>query len=938
MLNIFKKIALILTFLICANIKAQELPPIENFSPLNYSGGNQNWAISQSDENYIYIANNSGLLEFNGEKWNLYPSPNNTILRSVNVVKNRVYTGCYMEFGFWEKNEFGVLDYTSLSNTLKEDLIEDEQFWKILELDKWILFQSLNRIYIYNTLDKSFKIINSKTPITKAFNIEGIIYFQKINDGVYKVENGEVLPISTNEIFKNNIVVNIFKVKAKLLLQTQQKGFYFIDEDGETKWNIEFNKILEASSVYSSIKLEDDSFILGTISNGIYHIDSQGNLINQINQEVGLNNNTVLSIFQDEDQNIWLGLDNGISVVNFSSPFKVFNDVKGKLGSVYTSVIFNDYLYLGTNQGLFYKKLNSNTTFNFIKGTNGQVWSLAIYDNTLFCGHDIGTYIIKNNQAKLISDVQGTWDIKPIPTQENLLIQGNYNGLNILEKVNDSWRFKNKITGFDISSKFFEFSETHQLFVSHEYKGVFKLEIDKKFEKVVEINEETSVTKGLKSGLVSYDNNLYYSSEKGVFKYSKDKHFFELDSLLTNQFFKNDSYYSGKLIANSQTNTLWGFLDKSIVYFSPGILNNTLKINRIPLPESKRRDIAGYESLAHLKDQSYLIGTARGYIILNLDKLINKDYEVKITSITKASINLNESKVKLLNDNHSFKFKNNNLSFNFSVPEYEKFTEINYQYKLVGLYNDWSKWSTNSEATFKNLPYGDYTFKVNARVGNKLSKNTANYSFTIERPWFISNLMLVFYSFLFILMVFLIHNLYKRYYTKQKRKLIEKKQQEFTLSQLENDKVIMKLRNEKLRNEVEGKTREISASAMNIIKKNELLSTIKNELSKKDSTDNVKRVLKIINQNLNNNDDWEAFQEAFNNADSDFLKKTKSLHPTLTPNDLRLCAYLRLNLSSKEIAPLLNISVRSVEIKRYRLRKKINLEHEKSLVEYILEL
>jgi len=938
MLNIFKKIALILTFLICANIKAQELPPIENFSPLNYSGGNQNWAISQSDENYIYIANNSGLLEFNGEKWNLYPSPNNTILRSVNVVKNRVYTGCYMEFGFWEKNEFGVLDYTSLSNTLKEDLIEDEQFWKILELDKWILFQSLNRIYIYNTLDKSFKIINSKTPITKAFNIEGIIYFQKINDGVYKVENGEVLPISTNEIFKNNIVVNIFKVKAKLLLQTQQKGFYFIDEDGETKWNIEFNKILEASSVYSSIKLEDDSFILGTISNGIYHIDSQGNLINQINQEVGLNNNTVLSIFQDEDQNIWLGLDNGISVVNFSSPFKVFNDVKGKLGSVYTSVIFNDYLYLGTNQGLFYKKLNSNTTFNFIKGTNGQVWSLAIYDNTLFCGHDIGTYIIKNNQAKLISDVQGTWDIKPIPTQENLLIQGNYNGLNILEKVNDSWRFKNKITGFDISSKFFEFSETHQLFVSHEYKGVFKLVIDKKFEKVVEINEETSVTKGLKSGLVSYDNNLYYSSEKGVFKYSKDKHFFELDSLLTNQFFKNDSYYSGKLIANSQTNTLWGFLDKSIVYFSPGILNNTLKINRIPLPESKRRDIAGYESLAHLKDQSYLIGTARGYIILNLDKLINKDYEVKITSITKASINLNESKVKLLNDNHSFKFKNNNLSFNFSVPEYEKFTEINYQYKLVGLYNDWSKWSTNSEATFKNLPYGDYTFKVNARVGNKLSKNTANYSFTIERPWFISNLMLVFYSFLFILMVFLIHNLYKRYYTKQKRKLIEKKQQEFTLSQLENDKVIMKLRNEKLRNEVEGKTREISASAMNIIKKNELLSTIKNELSKKDSTDNVKRVLKIINQNLNNNDDWEAFQEAFNNADSDFLKKTKSLHPTLTPNDLRLCAYLRLNLSSKEIAPLLNISVRSVEIKRYRLRKKINLEHEKSLVEYILEL
>ena len=80
------------------------------------------------------------------------------------------------------------------------------------------------------------------------------------------------------------------------------------------------------------------------------------------------------------------------------------------------------------------------------------------------------------------------------------------------------------------------------------------------------------------------------------------------------------------------------------------------------------------------------------------------------------------------------------------------------------------------------------------------------------------------------------------------------------------------------------------------------------------------------------------FREAFNNVDRGFIKKLKSLHPNLTPKDLRLCAYLRLNLVSKEIAPLLNISARSVEIKRYRLRKKMNLPHEKSLVEYILEI
>ena len=93
-----------------------------------------------------------------------------------------------------------------------------------------------------------------------------------------------------------------------------------------------------------------------------------------------------------------------------------------------------------------------------------------------------------------------------------------------------------------------------------------------------------------------------------------------------------------------------------------------------------------------------------------------------------------------------------------------------------------------------------------------------------------------------------------------------------------------------------------------------------------------------IDQNINNDDDWNFFEEAFNNADQDFLKKIKDIHLSLTPNDLRLCAYLRLNLSSKEIASLLNISPKSVEIKRYRLRKRMNLEHGTNLISYILSV
>lgn len=924
-------------FLISIFIEAQELPPIENYSPKVYGAENQNWAISQSSEKYIYVANNSGLLEFNGADWKLYPSPNSTILRSVNVIGNRIYTGSYMEFGYWIKNDFGNLVYTSLSKKLKEPLIEEE-FWNIIKFDNWVLFQSLHRIYIYNAVDETFKIINSKTNLPKVFKVGESIYFQKVNEGIYKIENGNPVLVSNHPILQNNILVNIFLHHKKILFQTQDNGFFFLEDEKKlSSWNFPFNKEISSKSVYSSLQLADGSFVIGTISNGIYHLDINGNLIDKINQENGLNNNTVLSMFEDSEHNVWLGLDNGISIINYNSPFSVYNDIHGKLGTVYTSAIFNDQLYLGTNQGLFYKNINSNDDFNYIKNTNGQVWCLKVIDNTLFCGHNVGTFIINNNTTQLIANKMGTWDIKPIKNKKNLLIQGNYDGLNVLEKVNNKWQFRNKIEGFDISSRFFELTNNNQLFVSHEYKGVFKLKINDEFTKVEKYGTDKSAPKGLKSSLVNYNNTILYTCKEGIFKYHSEQQKFVKDSLLTSSFLNDDNYLSGNMIVDPKTNTLWGFTNKNVIYFSPGQLNNILKSVKISLPVSLRRDIAGYESMTHLNGPYYLFGTSRGYIILNLDKIKDKKFDIKINSIAKSILNAESSAISL-KDNGQLKFKENNLFFTFSVPEFDKYSEVNYQYQLKGIYDEWSNWSTNSEVSFTNLPYGDYTFNVKARIGNNISNNIASYSFSVHRPWIISAPMLFLYFIFFLVILFLTNLFYKRYYAKQKQNLMNRKQQEFSLSQLENEKVIMALKNENLQNEIESKTKELSVSTMSIIKKNEILNTIKNELLLVTDENNIKPVLKLINKNIANNSDWELFQEAFNNADSNFLKKVKAAHPTLTPNDLRLCAYLRLNLSSKEIAPLLNISARSVEIKRYRLRKKMDLHHEKSLVEYILEL
>ena len=930
-----KNILLFLLLLIPGFLFSQELPPINFYSTDLYQAENQNWSISQAPNKNIYFANNGGLLEFNGARWKLYDSPNETIIRSVKVVNERIYTGSYMDFGFWKKNVFGLLEYTSLTKKLSIKLIEDEQFWNIIQVDQWTLFQSLNRIYILNNTDDSLEIIESETTITKMYTVNETIYYQEWGKGIFKIENGKSRLITDDKTITSSIVNNIFSDNDGLLFLTDNKGFFKLEGSKFTPWNFVQKDILSNVNIYNSIQLSDGSFALGTISDGIIYISNQGEVIYQINQQNGLGNNTILSLFEDVDKNIWLGLDNGISYLELNSAFKIYRDNSGELGSIYTIHIKNNYLYLGTNQGLYYRKVNSASKFKLIEGTEGQVWILAKINNELFCGHNKGTFLINANKAQQISDIQGTWNIKKINGRKNMLLQGNYNGLNVLEKNNGVWEFKNKIKGFDNSSRFFEFTSNNEIVINHEYKGIYKIKIDTSFTNALKITRD-SIIKGHNSSLLKYNNEIIYSYKKGIFKYhSKEKRFVK-DTLLS-EFFKNDDFISGKLVYDPVHKSLWNFSKSSINYITPGNLSDIPDFKTIDINALSRNGVRSYESIVWFRDNKYILGTSSGYIIIDLDKLASASNELFINSIAVNELNKNQ---KLIDKNKkgSFSYDENNILFSYNVNNYDKFIETNYQYQLEGLYDSWTDWTTNSSVQFKNLPFGDYIFKIRAKVGNNILKSEVFYNFKIKRPWYLSNYAIVYYLFCLILFSFLMHTSYKKYYKKQREKLLQKAKQKLELKSFENKQQKLSFKNKSLKQDIENKNRELALSTMSLIKKNEFLGQIKNELKKTPVNENISSVVKTIDDNINSSDDWKMFEKAFNNADKKFFKKVKKHHPELTSNDLRLCMFLRMNLNSKDIAPLLNISPRSVEIKRYRLRKKLQLEREINLNEYFINL
>jgi DNA-binding CsgD family transcriptional regulator/ligand-binding sensor domain-containing protein len=932
----FFKYTLFFFVLIPVYFYAQELPPIVNYTVKDYSGENQNWKIDQSLENYIYVGNNKGLMEFNGAEWKIYPASNNSIIRSVKVIDGKIFTGCYMDFGYWEKNNFGNLTYTSLVEKLVTPLLNDESFWNIVQFENYVLFQSLKRIYIYSLIDESIKTIEAPSKRAVIFIVDDVVYFQKSNEGIFKIENGKSTLIFEQKVLKDQEIVGAFLVNDKTLFITEKGGFYFFKKGVLSQWDISSNQILKSQNIYSSCMLSDGSFVLGSISNGIYHINSQGDLIQHINKEKGLLDNTVLCVFEDKDKNIWLGLDDGLSIINLDSPYNVYDDIKGTLGTVYTSLIFQNNLYVGTNQGLFYKPFDSNEKLQIVNNTQGQVWCLKVIDNTLFCGHNSGTFEVSNGSALKISDIPGTWDIKKIDANKNILLQGNYDGLSVLEKVGGNWKFRNKIEGFNISSRFIEFVKENELLINHEYDGIFKLKLNAEF---TEVESELKFKPfGVESSLVTYKNKVFHSSSQGVYQFLEDKNKFEKDSLLSSLLYKIEDPIKGNLILDTKNN-LWGFSDRNIVLIKYDAIYNKPKRIDIPVKNAFRSSssVSGFANLNYLMNDIYLIGNTNGFTTLNLDRLKTNNYNIFLNSVYKQELNAPKEQLPVIGSN-SLEPNQNNLFFAFSVPEFHENIEVAYSYRLKGYNDKWSDWNEQSNVSYENLSHGRYNFEVKARIGNVISDNIAVYSFEIEPPFYLSNLAYVFYSVCFILLFVFINSIYKFYHKKQTQLLVEKNQRQVMRIQLEKDKEIIKLKNEKLQQEIDNKTRELSVSTMSIIKKNEILNTIKNELADIKDDKKVKPVIKIINTNLTNTSDWKMFQEAFNNADRDFLKKIKEIHPNLTPNDLRLCAYLRMNLSSKELARLLSISVKSVEIKRHRLRKKMELVHKTNLVDYILNV
>ncbi len=929
-------------------------PWVQQYTKFNYNAGNQNWSLATDSMGIIYVGNGDGLLQFDGQSWNLHTLPNKSTVRAVTIgLDQKIYTGGLAEFGYWEKSKAGKLRYKSLTSLVDKEAISKDEIWKIILDGKRVIFQSFASLYCYEN-GKMSRISEQGKPFLFAFKANNRIFTEIIPDGLFELKGSTLVPLPGKEkLIGQNILSILPLTEHSFLIGTAKDGLYQYDnQNGIQKWENEIDNRLKNAQLNNGIKLLNDYYAYGTILDGIFILNKNGQLIQHINRQNGLQNNTILSLAIDPQHQIWAGLDNGVARIDVQSPLYFYSDNSGSIGMIYSAKIYNGNLYLGTNQGLFYSQWSDNHTrrplnFKLINGSQGQVWDLTTINGELICGHNDGTFVVSGEQFRKISNLTGGWTTKQIKGHPTLLIQGNYTGIAIFKNQDNNWKLSWKVPDFDLPINTIEQKSEFQFWISGP-QGLSLIKMDTSYSHILQ-KKSYGTKEGLPSNMGNYaanlDNTILFSTDSGFYKYDEIA-----DSFSPHQFLNKELgpyAYSNKII-QAYPRQYW-FINQTNIAYVGFLPNGKLKIDSASFAILKNQMIKYYENINKVSADLFLISLDNGFALYNPQSTLLKRNKTPspiiqgIFNTTKEVIQLD-----LVDDELEIPYTSNNIRIRFALPWYSQ-KAIKFQYFLDGYSEEWSHWSEEFQKDFTNLRNRSYVFKVRALLPDGTITGETELAFTILPPWYLSWWAL----FIYFLMLLTAAHYTKVWYEKKLEKhrvllrdKLTRQQEEAIKREIEQtDKQLVQLKNEQLEHELASKNRELANSAMNIVYKNELLNNIHNELvelkdndGKKLSSEHVKKISKIIDEAYNDERDWNIFEKSFNEAHENFFKKLKKNYPALIPNDLKLCAYLRMNMSSKEIASLLNITTRGVEIRRYRLRKKLNIPTEKNLSEFLMEV
>lgn len=881
----------LLTLTVEKMFSSRIIPQIKSFEKFDYNAGRQNWAITKDDNGVIYFANTDGLLCNIFGEWKLYTLEKGGSARALHVKNDTIWIGGIGEFGYFLKNNNNSLEYNKIGD------LDGEIIWDIIEYENEIIYLTYFHLIIFNKHTKQVTFSNYSEEFWTIIEWSGELWAITTQGIIGVIRDSKFYP---REIFTTQItseVRDVFIHNNQLIIVSSDDIFIY-DKVRLTKFD--FKNSLDNAKFFTGCSFNKETVLLGTVTKGLLSVNWETGEYVSFGTIDGLLDNTVLSLCTDEENNIWLGLDYGIAKIVFKNTiYPIFNN-----GATYHIQDVENKIYLSTNKGAFVSE--DNQSFQFIKNTSGQVWRIRSINNRLYMCHNEGLYLITDNKLLPLYEEIGIMDIAQFG-ETNYYLLSAYSGLLLVKYIQGKFHLISNLYVWGNPKLYYD-PEADCIWGDTKKKPVIQFKLKKDD---VEIKQHEGIERffNTQSGLVFYN---------GLSLMSYEAH--------TNQFIKIDKAPYTLLAEEGVTALDISDNNGAIAY----VANDEIKLF-VTLPDGTVHSYEKYISaiksnliksdpFLNIKNNELRIATDRGVTVFNMGYQSSPIQKVPV--ITSINIGSKGAYQKIF-----FPFKKNtinlakgkyNLQFQFTSPYSDsEFTE--FRYKLTPYDKEWTEWESKiNKKEYTKISGGEYLFLLQTRVNQSVVKEAA-LNIKIAPYWF-QNLWIV----IPIITVFLIFFGYVAYL------IIEVIKEKIYLNRLAYEK---RLKQEA----VESKNEQLMQYLEIISHKNSFLQEIKDILSRMRNTE-ANRCVNKIDEELNNEKKNFIYHKLFSENNQELIIRVSKEYPNLTENDIRILTLIRANMSSKEIAAILNISNSSFDTSRYRIRKKLGLNHEENLNSFVRDL
>lgn len=855
---------------------------IQNFSEKDYQASCQNWGMSVSSNGILYVANNQGLLVFDGNAWSIQELPDESVVNSVTIYRDTVFTGQQNDFGYWIADDEGLYVYHSICDLLPELKFRHEIFSTLISHNQSLWLKSKNYLLCYK--NGQLSVIPAFTDsLSTLIQGEDQLFLAVKNKGLYEItEDNNLRLISEEDCIKDNDLAFVYPTNENtLLIGTKRNGIFQLSDGKCSVWEASVTGELKRAGI-SSFVAADNLLFIGTRSQGIYVLNEDGSLWQHYMYKNLLQDNTVHALYKQGNQQVWVALDNGISLLWLHSSLCILGE-RSEVGKLIDATIYKGSLFLETNQGLFQQK----TT------TEGSI-ALEPYAEPLPLPVD---YKEKDLLARLPMEVRDTLPLFRRSLEEHEQV------LWFLQEGNTVYRIR----------------------LAH---------APEKIESVKIYSEKDGINTSSITDIAVIDDIVVLATGKGFFRYDKAKDCFFPYELLNDQL---DAFASAKMVFPAPDGHYWLTQENEAGLFSIKDGNVQLKC-RILFDNYNLNVVNRGERIIPLCDSLHLVSTMQGVLIINTRRLIQNS----LTSMLPIQVMEVEYSDKSGTYYLPKSTKKIELPFDFRELKIRAATSVltsvhQISYKLEGISTGWSSWQKEGDISFLQLPVGEYELKIR-KYAVKGPFPEISLTIKVNSPWYDT----LWAYLLYLLLIWIIGQGGLRYYLNFQRR---KEHDLLKSERLEEQQKMHQLKNELLETELHNKNNELTLQTSVLVKKNQSMQSLLDELERQkeimgDRYPNklYSKMKVLIDENLNSQADWVAFETYFNSAHQHFIERLRTQYTELTTGDLRICCLLRMNLSTKEIASLLNISVRSVELRRYRLRKRLALDGEENLVDFLLSI